>query len=197
MSDTGADPMLDLAVLVEDIRWEKAVPGGRPAVDELVALAVNAAIMGADEGDAALSLAVVLTDDAQVADLNKTYRGKDGSTNVLSFAARDAGMPPLPDGPDGPEALGDVILAMETCWREAEDQGTAFRDHLCHLIVHGVLHLLGYDHQDDAEAEDMERLETEVLAGLGIADPYAPMDVGPPADVGGPDETPPAPVDER
>lgn len=185
-----SDPLLDLSVLVEDVRWEQALPGGRAGLDELVALAANAAVMGAGEDDAALSLAVVLTNDARVAELNKTYRGKDGPTNVLSFAAREFAVQ-APE-PEEVEALGDVILAMETCWREAEAQGTPFRDHFCHLIVHGVLHLLGYDHQDDDEAEDMERLETEVLAGLGIADPYA-GDGAP----DGPGDSPSFPLDER
>lgn len=182
-----SDPLLDLTVLVEDVRWEQALPGNRAALDELVALAVNAAVMGAEEDDAPLSLAVVLADDARVADLNKTYRGKDGPTNVLSFAARDYAVQ-APE-PEEAENLGDVVLAMETCWREAETQGKPLRDHLCHLIVHGVLHLLGYDHQDDDEAEDMERLETEVLAGLGISDPYAGGDAA--------DESPSFPLDER
>lgn len=164
-------PELDLSVLVEDVRWEQALPGGRGALEELVALSVNAAILGAGEDDAALSLAVVLSDDDRVAELNKTYRGKDEPTNVLSFAAREAPLQ-APEA-EAVENLGDVVVAMETCYREAEAQGTALRDHLCHLIVHGVLHLLGYDHQDDTEAEDMERLETDVLRGLGIADPYA------------------------
>ncbi len=178
--------MVDLSVLIEDDRWSEGPPNGDEALESIVERAVTAAIRGAEEDDAALSLAVVLTDDARVASLNKTYRGKDGPTNVLSFAAREFGV--QPPEPEEAEALGDVILAFETCRREAAEQGKAFSDHCCHLIIHGVLHLLGYDHQDDDEAEEMERLEIDVLAGLGIADPYA---------VGDDAALPSFPLDER
>jgi probable rRNA maturation factor len=183
MTDGGPERAgdLDLSVLVEDGRWDVVLAGGRPALEDLAAVAVSAALAGAGEAEAALSLAVVLADDARVAALNAAYRGREGPTNVLSFAVRDAApdVAPAPGleelGPEelGPEELGDVILALETCRREAGDLGTDLRSHLCHLIVHGVLHLLGYDHQDDEQAEEMEGLETEILAGLGIADPYA------------------------
>ena len=115
----------------------------------------------------------MLTDDAAVRALNAQWRGKDRPTNVLSFPAATpdeiararAGGPPL--------LLGDVVLALETCRREAAEQGKPLADHVAHLVVHGVLHLLGHDHEDDAEADRMERLETAILAELGIADPYA------------------------
>ena len=99
--------------------------------------------------------------------LNRDYRGKDKPTNVLSFPRRR-----LLAGRLGP-LLGDIVLAAETVAREAEDEGLALDDHLTHLIVHGFLHLLGYDHEDEAEAAVMEGLETAILGGLGIADPYA------------------------
>jgi probable rRNA maturation factor len=114
--------------------------------------------------DAELSL--VFSDDAHMRVLNRAYRGKDAPTNVLSFPGASAGA-----GTYGP-LLGDIVLARETVAREAADQALAFSDHLTHLIVHGFLHLLGYDHEDDAEAEVMEGLETAILARLGIADPY-------------------------
>jgi probable rRNA maturation factor len=115
-----------------------------------------------------LEIAVVLADDAAVQRLNREHRGKDSPTNVLSFpAAGDA-----PPAADAPLLLGDVVLAGETIGREARAQGKPLADHLSHLVVHGVLHLLGYDHMRAAEARRMEALETEVLAGLGIADPY-------------------------
>lgn len=167
----GPESVLDLAILIEDPRWEDLPSVGGPGLESLVTDAVRAAVAGAGEDGVALSLAVVLSDDARVAVLNTTYRGKDGPTNVLSFAAREFAV----QAPEAEEAenLGDVILALETCRREAEEQGKTLPDHLCHLIVHGVLHLLGYDHQDNDEAEEMEQLETTVLKGLGIADPYA------------------------
>ena len=112
-------------------------------------------------------VSLVFTDDARVRRLNKQYRGKDRPTNVLSFpAARVA------PGRLGPP-LGDIVLARETIAAESEDQGLTFADHLTHLIVHGFLHLLGYDHETDGEAAVMERLETAILARLAIADPYA------------------------
>ena len=109
---------------------------------------------------------MVLSDDSAVRALNRDHRGKDAPTNVLSF-------PPALVPPAGARPLGDVILAYETVRREALEQGKAAADHLRHLVVHGVLHLSGYDHETEAEAEEMEQLEREILAGLGIADPYA------------------------
>lgn len=90
---------------------------------------------------------------------------------MLSFPGLEGAVPGLLP-PDAPRPLGDLILAYETCAREAEEQGKSLADHARHLVVHGVLHLLGYDHETDAEAEEMEALETTILAGLGIADPY-------------------------
>jgi probable rRNA maturation factor len=114
---------------------------------------------------------IALSSDEHVRALNRTYRGKDKPTNVLSFPAAQ----PIDD--DGPIQLGDIILAVETVEREADEQGVAPRDHLSHLVVHGLLHLLGFDHETVAEAEEMEGLETAILARLGIADPYAaPLD---------------------
>ncbi|HZY48404.1 MAG TPA: rRNA maturation RNase YbeY [Devosia sp.] len=111
-------------------------------------------------------LSVVLTDDAEQRVLNRDWRGIDKSTNVLSFPQIE---------PFGPVSglLGDIILARETLEREAAEQGVSFEDHFTHLVVHGFLHLLGYDHMDDDEALAMEGLETQILASLGVADPYA------------------------
>ncbi|MBX3480826.1 MAG: rRNA maturation RNase YbeY [Caulobacter sp.] len=109
------------------------------------------------------SVTILLTDDDVVADLNQRFRGKAGPTNVLSF--------PAPENPEG--LLGDIALAHGVCAREAAEQGKRLADHLSHLTVHGVLHLAGYDHQTDDEAQVMEALERRVLAGLGVSDPYA------------------------
>ena len=136
---------------------------------ERAALAALSASYDEEEGPAELS--VVLADDALVHRLNRDYRGKDKPTNVLSFALTEAEEPEL--GEDAPVMLGDVILAWETVAREAAEQGKTPSDHMTHLVVHGVLHLLGYDHETDDEAEEMEQLEVEVLETLGIADPYA------------------------
>ncbi len=136
---------------------------------ERAALATLAVTYDEDEGPAELS--VVLADDALVHRLNREYRGKDKPTNVLSFALTEAEEPDA--GEDAPIMLGDVILAWETVAREAAEQGKTPSDHMTHLVVHGVLHLLGYDHETDDEAEEMEQLETQLLDTLGIADPYA------------------------
>jgi probable rRNA maturation factor len=108
---------------------------------------------------AAAEVSVVLSNDEFIQELNKDYRGKDKPTNVLSF-------------PNEPPMLGDIILAIETIENEAISQKKQFEDHLSHLIVHGTLHLLGYDHIEDEEAEEMEALEIEILGRLGINNPY-------------------------
>jgi probable rRNA maturation factor len=111
-------------------------------------------------------VSLVATDDAHVRTLNRAYRRKDKPTNVLSFPGK-----PAEAGRFGP-LLGDIVVARETIAREAEAGGLTIEDHLSHLIVHGFLHLLGYDHVHDADAALMERLETAILADLGVADPY-------------------------
>ena len=112
-------------------------------------------------------VSLLFTDDAQVHQLNLQWRQIDKPTNVLSFAAREA------DGPATP-VLGDIVLAQQTIEREATEQGKTRDDHLTHLIIHGFLHLLGFDHETDDDAEEMEALETKALASLDISDPYAP-----------------------
>ncbi len=110
----------------------------------------------------------VLSNDAAVREMNRTWRGQDKPTNVLSFPFE----PPV-GMPDAEPYLGDVVLALETVDREAADLGISGAHHLQHLVLHGLLHLLGFDHETAAEAQRMEWLETKLLAGLGIADPYA------------------------
>jgi len=114
---------------------------------------------------------VALSSDTEVANLNGQYRGKKKPTNVLSFPASAGTV--LGVGATGPVPLGDIVLAAETILAEAADMGINPVDHLRHLIVHGLLHLLGYDHIEAAEADEMEALETHILATMGVADPYA------------------------
>ncbi len=143
-------------VEIEDEQW----PAALADVTLLVEAAAEAALARADfEG----GLVVLLTGDAEVRELNKRFRGQDKPTNVLSFPSRL-----------NPEAhLGDVALAFGVCAAEAIAQGKPLAHHLQHLVAHGVLHLVGYDHETDAEAAEMEGLERVVLAELGVPDPYA------------------------
>ncbi len=159
------------ARLVIDIRCD--APGWAPVAPDAEAVARRAARAvwsavqrNANATDTELSIALV--DDVAMRRLNSDWRGKDQPTNVLSFPAGDASTP------GRPVLLGDVVLALETVQREAADLRRAVDDHVSHLVVHGVLHLLGYDHEASAGAMAMEALETEILAGLGIADPYRP-----------------------
>ncbi|MDB5618585.1 rRNA maturation RNase YbeY [Tardiphaga sp.] len=141
--------------------------------------AIEAAAAHVDADTADAELAIMLTDDAGIQTLNKNWRGIDKPTNVLSFPALQ---PPegAQEPDDAPRMLGDIAIAYETTRREADEEEKTFENHLSHLAVHGFLHLVGYDHEKDGEAEAMEALEREILAQLGIADPY--MDRDPDAD---------------
>ncbi len=166
----------DIAVDAPCPEWRAALPD----CDALCRVAALAALAAApldglvDGSGAVIEIGIRLTDDAEARDLNRRYRGVDAPTNVLSFPMTDwapgARLTPPPCGP--PLALGDVVLAFQTIRGEAEAQGKTLADHLGHLVVHGVLHLVGYDHRDESQAAAMEHLETAVLAGLGVADPY-------------------------
>ncbi len=146
-----------------------------------VAAAESLAHLGIDGADCDISL--LACSDARIADLNNDFRNKPGATNVLSWPADDLasetpGGSPTPPEPDmvGEISLGDIAIAFETCQREAAEAGKPIADHVTHLIVHGVLHLLGYDHIRDPDATLMERLEGEILGNLGLDDPYRDMD---------------------
>lgn len=121
-----------------------------------------------------VEVSVKFADDAEVQALNAAYRGKDRPTNVLSFpmVQRDL-LETLTNSDDGEALLGDIILARGVCEREAAEKGVAVETHATHLVVHGTYHLLGFDHLEDVEAEEMEQLERDALASLGIDDPYA------------------------
>lgn len=124
-----------------------------------------------------VEVAVRLTDDAEVHALNRDFRGKDKPTNVLSFPQVQSDLlETMSNSDDGEILLGDIVLARETCAREAQEKGVSLDDHATHLIVHGMLHLVGYDHMDDASAAAMEAMEVKALASLGIANPYAGQD---------------------
>ena len=142
-----------IEVEIEADAWTAALPEA-----ETVVRRAATAALGTVAGD----VVVLLTDDGAVRDLNARFRGKDRPTNVLSFPAPETARP----------HRGDLVLAYGVCAAEAAEQGKTIADHLSHLVVHGVLHLLGRDHEDDAEAEEMESEEREILAQIGVADPY-------------------------
>ena len=144
-----------------------------PGAEAVIHRAIDAAaeIADADVGDS--ELAVMLTDDAGIRTLNSNWRGIDKPTNVLSFPALQ---PPAGAPSDAPRMLGDIAIAYQTTRKEADDEQKPFDHHLSHLAVHGFLHLIGYDHENDGDAEAMEGLETEILAQLGIPDPYQDRD---------------------
>lgn len=153
-------------LIIEDDRWEAA------GLEALAAKACAATLARLGVDGAEISL--LACDDARIAGLNAEFRGKATPTNVLSWPSEERG-PDEPGGtPHPPEdlELGDIAIAWDTCRREAEAAGRSFADHVCHLLVHGTLHLLGYDHIDDKDAALMEGLEVEILGKLGIADPY-------------------------
>lgn len=141
--------MIDIEV--EDDAWPRSVPDVQGVVS-------RAAEQAAPPGD----VVILLTDDETVRELNARFRGKDRPTNVLSFPAPENARP----------HLGDIVLAHGVCAAEARDQGKPFADHLSHLVIHGLLHLTGHDHEADDEAEAMEAQERTLLAALGIPDPY-------------------------
>lgn len=169
-------------MIVRSARWHR-----RPTAKTIIKSAVLAAAKAVSTPRA--ELAIVLSDDSAVRTLNRQWRGKNAPTNVLSFPA-PVRPPPLPKGRRGKASrqsgsrgerspyIGDVVIAYQTTAREAAAEGKLFNHHLAHLAVHGFLHLLGYDHDNDRDAEAMERLERKILVRIGVADPYAARDAG-------------------
>lgn len=163
-----------IAVEVTADGWRTGL-AGEAAAQAIVAAAATAALASAGPSRP-VEVGVRLTGDGEMRTLNKTYRGHDAATNVLSFAMAEDGVSPefgLPRPEGVPELLGDIVVAYETCASEAEDQAKPLADHLRHMVVHGILHLLGYDHETEDEAVIMEELERTILALLGVPDPYA------------------------
>jgi probable rRNA maturation factor len=148
-----------IEAVIEDAGWNTVLPD----IEALAAACQKAAAAG--EAGFEREIALLLCDDATIRDLNQRFRGRDKPTNVLSFPSGEI---------EG--FLGDIALARETCLREAAEKRLALRNHAAHLIIHGMLHLIGYDHETDDDAAVMERRETEILRTMGIADPYGPDD---------------------
>jgi probable rRNA maturation factor len=155
---SGAAARPSTSVLIEDDGWRKAGSNLASAVKRAAKLALA---RGKVSGRLQAGLTVLLTSDARIRALNKQHRGKDKATNVLSFQPAA-----------GISYLGDIAVAYGTALREAEAAGTPLLDHSVHLVIHGVLHLLGYDHEESRAAEIMESLEAEILAQMGISNPY-------------------------
>lgn len=154
--------------MIEDQRWS------RIGLETMAQTAAEAAFAHL-ELQGALEISLLACNDVRIAELNADFRGKPKATNVLSWPSEErapevAGDMPDLEGLD--EELGDIAIAYETCAREAEEAGKTMADHCTHLLVHGTLHLLGFDHETDEDAALMEGLETDILAKLGIADPY-------------------------
>ena len=163
MSAASASPRLHVDFRVLDPAWRQDLPDAAT----LCRRAARAAFRRAAESPSAAEVAVVLSDDASVRGLNRRFRGIDRTTNVLAFPAGNGRARPRQ-----PRLLGDVVLARGRVTREAARQGKDLAAHVSHLVVHGVLHLLGHDHQGEPEAKMMEGLEVAVLAALGVANPY-------------------------
>ena len=145
-----------------------------PDAEAIIQRAIVAATETVDQDVGEAELAVMLTDDAGIRTLNSNWRGIDRPTNVLSFPALQPSGRSGPD--DAPRMLGDIAIAYETTRREADEEQRPFDHHLSHLAVHGFLHLIGYDHERDDDAEAMEALEREILAQLGIPNPHSDRD---------------------
>lgn len=175
---------MSVDVVIEDPRWDAL------DIDALAQAATDAVLDRLGLDGVIYEIAVLACDDARIAALNADFRGKPAPTNVLSWpsdercAAMDGEMP-LPPDPAQDAELGDIAIAYDTCAREAVAAAKPMRDHCLHLLVHGTLHLLGFDHQRDQDATLMEGLETEILGKMGLDDPYrngtgqgAPLDIG-------------------
>ena len=164
-SRSGETFSLDIDILRHSDIWDRT-----GVSDEALAYAAQAAFAASPPTRrGAYEVTLVMTDDDEMRELNSTWRGKDSATNVLSFPAGE----PLGGMNGEPSPLGDIVLAGETVVEEARLKEIPVSDHASHHVVHGMLHLLGFDHESEAEAERMEALETRILTGLGIADPYA------------------------
>lgn len=152
-----------------DIRVQSPLWAAQPSAGQTVRDAIRAAAAAISTADGEVS--VVLTDDKAIRSLNRDWRGLDRSTNVLSFPASG------PAGDEGPCLIGDIVIAFETLERESVDENRMFLHHLAHLAVHGFLHLLGYDHETDQQAKEMEGLESRIMARLNMPDPYRAHDL--------------------
>jgi probable rRNA maturation factor len=167
------EPFLD--VIFEDARWEAV------ALGPLATRAAEATLAGLGLAPEGFCACLMACDDARIAELNGMFRSNGQPTNVLSWPSEERGaeinggvpFSPVCGSADNPESLGDIALAYETCVREAEAASKPLADHVTHLVIHGMLHLLGYDHVRDLDGDLMESIEVRTLANLGLCDPYS------------------------
>ena len=172
MTPDATVPALDLEIAIEDDGWgdESRLRADTGRVLD-TALRYLAETMAQPFPGETIGISLLFTDDEAMRHINARWREKDWPTNVLSFPSRQIAPGAMPD-----RMLGDIVLARQTIAREAARDGIAFGDHVAHLLVHGLLHLIGYDHMSDAEARQMENLETRILSELDLSDPYANTD---------------------
>jgi probable rRNA maturation factor len=164
--------VIETEVLVE-AGWPDGADWPALASEAVLAAIANTPYSVLIASDASIEVSIKFTNDDEVQALNRDYRGKDKPTNVLSFPMIPADLIGIiANTDDGEVLLGDIVLAYETCLREAEERGITLQAHATHLIVHGTLHLLGYDHVDELEAVAMEALEQDIMAALGLHNPY-------------------------
>jgi probable rRNA maturation factor len=170
---TADAAILDLEVIAETPAWAERLPDFVELCRSAAGVAFAAAHGHRQFPGGSAEACLLLSEDARVRALNKTFRGRDESTNVLSFSNVEVDVLAAAGADGPPSGLGDIVIAFETTADEAAQEGKSLSDHLSHLVVHGVLHLLGYNHSTDGEAFEMEALEVRSLSTLGIADPYS------------------------
>lgn len=163
-----SEPKLDIVLEAEDPRWLQALPN----VSLLLKKALTLALTGLPAGNHAIEVGVRLVDDGTIQGLNRDWRGRDKPTNVLSFPLGDPG--PVTDE-DFPWLIGDIVMSYDTVVAESIRDLKPLEHHVVHLAIHAALHLIGHDHEDEAEAEAMEAAEVSLLDNLGIPDPYTPQ----------------------
>ncbi len=167
-------PEVNVDLVINHQAWETAKIVLEDFAQDVIVLTLSMAELPEELEGREIDVCVVLTDDSEIHTLNRDYRGMDKPTNVLSFANLDSDSAEDELAmEDMPFSLGDIIIAWETMQREAIEQHKKFEDHLRHMMVHGTLHLLGYDHMDDKEAHEMESLEIRILEKMNVENPYA------------------------
>lgn len=169
-----SNPHVSIDLVVNHPAWESAPLSLEDFAQDIIGLTLSMAELPAELAGREIEVCVVLTDDSEIHALNRDFRGMDKPTNVLSFANLDSDSAADELGlEDMPFSLGDIIIAWDTMQREAIEQHKKFEDHLSHMMVHGTLHLLGYDHMDEGEAAAMEGLEIKILEKINVENPYA------------------------